>query len=278
MPASDIQASAPAAWTDGFPTGFESYTFAATVRGRRLSHRVLRRATAGPTVILMHEVPVVSERTAVLADRFVAAGFTVVLPVLIGRPAARPGKVRMARSMGRLCISREFGALVGGQTSRIADWLRALVDHEHDPARGPAVGIVGMCFSGGFALAAALNPKVGAAVVSQPAVPFGIPGRERDLAISDAELGDLKLVLGRGECVRALRYEKDWKSPRPRLDHLQEVFPAIERVGIDQPTPKGHSVLADGLSAPDGSQLAEALEGTITFLQERLLPDRQGTI
>ena len=46
----------------------------------------------------------------------------------------------------------------------------------HGPERGPGVGAVGMCFTGGFALAMMTEPSVVAPVLSQPSLPlFPIP-------------------------------------------------------------------------------------------------------
>ena len=50
--------------------------------------------------------------------------------------------------------------------------------------------MIGMCFSGGFALATAIDPVVGVAVVSQPALPIAV--------------GPIKLIPGQAARPRAL--------------------------------------------------------------------------
>ena len=64
-------------------------------------------------------------------------------------------------------------------------WLRALARSEHARAGGPGVGAVGMCFTGGFALAMAAEPCLLAPVLSQPSLPFGdheeVEARDRHL-------------------------------------------------------------------------------------------------
>ena len=51
------------------------------------------------------------------------------------------------------------------------------------------VGVIGQCFSGGFALAAAVDDSVLAPVLSQPSVPIALTGRhKRDLGLSEMPL------------------------------------------------------------------------------------------
>ena len=61
-----------------------------------------------------------------------------------------------------------------GRTSPVIDWLRALAGHEHERCGGPGVGAIGMCFTGGFALAMATHPSLLAPVLSQPSLPLAI--------------------------------------------------------------------------------------------------------
>lgn len=154
-------------------------------------------------------------------------------------------------------------------------WLRALVDAEHDPARGPSVGVLGMCFSGGFALATAFNPKVGAAVLGHPALPLPVWfDRLPDLGISPDELDVLRRRLGDGACLRTVRYAWDLKSPAARRDRLVCEFPAIEHVEIETRNPNRHSVFGEALDANGDSsrdqELRTALTDTIKFLEREL--------
>jgi dienelactone hydrolase len=55
-----------------------------------------------------------------------------------------------------------------GRTSPVTVWLRALARHEHERCGGPGVGVVGMCLTGGFALAMMVDDTVVAPVLSQP--------------------------------------------------------------------------------------------------------------
>ncbi len=65
----------------------------------------------------------------------------------------------------RSCVSREF-AVFTDRTSPVVGWLRALAAHAHAECGGPGVGAVGMCFTGGFALAMAVDAAVLAPVLA----------------------------------------------------------------------------------------------------------------
>ncbi len=166
-----------------------------------------------------------------------------------------------------MCIASEFGGLARGRTAPIADWLRGLARRESELAGGARVGVIGMCFSGGFALATAVDPVVAAAVMSQPSLPFIFV---TDVGVSTEDIDRLKDRIGDGGCLRVLRYQADWKSPRSRYDRIICEFPAIERAEIPTTDRGRHSVLRDGVCAPQGSDLSVALEGTLDFLDRHL--------
>ena len=91
------------------------------------------------------------------------------------------------------CISHDFHAFATGKTSPVIDWLRALARSLHEECGGPGVGAVGMCFTGGFALAMIADAPVLAPVLSQPSLPFPVgAGRKRDLGLSDEDLEKVK--------------------------------------------------------------------------------------
>ena len=86
-------------------------------------------------------------------DEVVAAGFTVVMPQLFGTPGAAPGMGSFTSSIIQACTSSEFTKLAHEATAPIADWLRSLARELHAELGGPGVGALGMCFTGGYALA-----------------------------------------------------------------------------------------------------------------------------
>ena len=253
---------------DSVLSEYELDPFEHRVADRCIRADVYRRAGAGgPPVILIHEAPGLSASTLALADRVRERGFSVVLPAFLTKPEEAGGLRRMVGGLFHMCVASEFGALARGQTTPIATWLRALAQREADKASVPSVGVIGMCFSGGFALATALEPVVGAAVMSQPSLPFVFA---TDFGVSELDVETLKGRIGTGGCVRLLRYQADWKSPRDRYDQLVCTFPDIDKVEIPTKKRAKHSVLKDGLSAPRQSHLGQALEGTLEFLETHL--------
>lgn len=238
-----------------------------------VSRAVYRRAAPGPTVILIHEAPGISGTTFQIAKRLSDLDYTVVIPELLRPGEVGPAAIRRAIGMIRLCIARELGALAGGQTGAIVEWLRELAREEATDNGGRPVAVIGMCFSGGFALGTILDPSVSAAVMSQPALPFRVWfGRSSDLGVSPDDLQAIKARIGDGGCVRVLRYSLDRVSPPERFARVVREFPAAEHCEVLSNEPSDHSVLADGTTAPAGTDLEKAFTGTLAFLKAHL-PD-----
>ncbi len=133
----------------------------------RWSRKVYRRGQ-GPAVIVIHEMPGLHPLVIRFADRVAAAGMTVFLPSLFGEPGrpVSPGYA-LGEMLKGMCIRREFNAWSGGKSSPIVDWLRALARKAHGECGGKGVGAVGMCFTGGFALAMMTEPSVDGARCSR---------------------------------------------------------------------------------------------------------------
>jgi dienelactone hydrolase len=136
----------------------------------------------------------------------------------------------------------------------------------------PGIGVIGMCFSGGFALAAAVDESVIAAIGSQPALPWPLlPGSGADLGLSPADLACVRERYRHGKFgFLATRYSMDRGSPRARIQRLKTEF------GTDvviEPIGTAHSVLANAAHPTDPDPVAvPALEATIALLKERLQP------
>jgi hypothetical protein len=132
------------------------------------TREVFRRGQ-GPAVIIIHEVPGIHPLVLRFAERVAHAGHTVFLPSLLGEPGRAPTTGYAAWQMLQMiCIRREFSTWAAHRSSSIVDWLRALARKAHAECGGPGVGAIGMCFSGGFALAMMTEPAVIAPVLSQP--------------------------------------------------------------------------------------------------------------
>src|SRR5690348_7939564 len=116
-------------------------------------------------------------------------GFMVFIPSLNSTPCApgvRPGAVPV---MLRGCVAKEFAAFATNADRPVAHYLRALARDLNEKTPGKGVGVIGQCWSGGFALAAAVDDSVLAPVLSQPSLPIGLTAKHRrDPGLSEAEL------------------------------------------------------------------------------------------
>ncbi|MCH5643647.1 MULTISPECIES: dienelactone hydrolase family protein [unclassified Gordonia (in: high G+C Gram-positive bacteria)] len=251
------------------------------------TRRVYRKGT-GPAVIVIAEMPGISPKVADFARRVADLGATAVMPSLFGvdgrdpRPSSlgRVGAVtNMLGTIGRACISREFTVLATGKTSPVASWLRALAAEEHARCGGPGVGAVGMCFTGGFALAMATDERMLAPVLSQPSLPFAaLPGRRSTIDISDADLEKVQVRCAKGLQVMGLRFEGDVLAPGSRFRFLEEklgdAFIGIElpdsTANPDSEFPKPHSVLTEDLIDAPGEPTYEALQQVLEFFHSKL--------
>jgi dienelactone hydrolase len=239
--------------------------------------RTVYRGGSGPGVVVIHELPGLTPPVAAFGRRLVDAGFTVAMPVLAGTPGRPMSPGYVARSLAGVCVSREFTTWATKRTSPVIEWLRALARDLYRTAGGPGVGAVGMCFSGGFALAMAVDDELRAPVCSQPSLPFPVgAARARDLGLAP---DDLARVAARDDlCVMALRFTHDRAVPTARFERLREVFgDRLLAVEIDNPpgNPHGirrmaHSVLTEDLVDEPGHPTRDALDRVLAFLRERL--------
>jgi dienelactone hydrolase len=237
---------------------------------------VFRKGT-GPGVVVIAEVPGVTPLVADFARRVVDLGCTVAMPSIMGEPGRPPTMPQAIGEVGRACISHEFACMATGTTSKATVWLRAVARDLHERAGGPGVGVVGMCLTGGFALAMMVDDEVIAPVLSQPSLPFPIGRkRKRDLGVSDEDLQRIKERVAEGICVLGLRFRKDPSSPGQRFDRLREElgegFIGVELDGIGNPDIKRppHSVLTEDLVDEPGHETQEALHQVLDFFKERL--------
>lgn len=235
-----------------------------------LTFDVLRHVVPGAaTVILLHELPGHGERTIAVADRLVAGGFSVAMPVLLPPAIPYPG-IRQAIGNGRKVLASDAFAPLAQRTDRpVTAWLRKLATYEASVSGCP-VGIVGMSLTGSFALAAAVDTAVGAAVASQPSMPPSYFKWQLDLAMSNDTLDDLVDRAEAGFRVRAMRFSRDPISRGRRMRFIGDMLPNAEIVEVPTISPFRHSVLASATRAREGSALHAALIGTIHYLRDQL--------
>jgi dienelactone hydrolase len=257
--------------------GFEHGTF--TFEGKT---RDVYRTGSGPAVIVIAEVPGITPQVAAFGRRVADVGCTAVLPRLFGVAGKEASGGYLMQTIAPACISREFTCFATRKTSPVTVWLRALARQMHAECGGPGVGAVGMCFTGGFALAMMVDDVVLAPVLSQPSLPFPITkAHRRDLGISDDDLARVKERCAAEEDLRVLglRFSHDRLSPPERFqrlrDELGDKFVAVE-IDSSPGNPWGHpraahSVLTENLVDEPGQPTRDALDGVLTLFKDKLL-------
>ena len=250
-----------------------------TFTSRGVTHPVYRKGS-GPGVVVITEVPGITPQVADFARRVVDDGFTVAMPDLFGDAGRPMGLAYAGSTIARVCVSREFTVLARGKASPVTTWLRALGRDLHERAGGPGIGAIGMCLTGGFALAMAVDPVLLVPVLSQPSLPFSVtPAHARDLGISDADLQTVKRRCEEEDlCILGLRFRGDMLSPGARFERLAEEF-GDNFVGIqldgssanpaNRPNPPHSVVTADLIDEP-GEPTYEARERVLQLFRDRL--------
>lgn len=227
--------------------------------------REVFRGGHGPGVIVIHEIPGITPKVVAFANDVVAAGFTVAMPSLVGRPGRPVSLLYGTSSMAKICIAREFVTWALQRTSPIITWLRALATDLHESVGGSGVGAVGMCFSGGFALGMMVEDAMIAPVLSQPSLPFalGKPARRADLNLSPDDAQRVAQRAAEGCEVLGLRFDDD-KLAGTRFDSLRALLgDAFIAVELPSAARRDHSVLTE--------QRDEAsVQRVIEFLQAKL--------
>jgi len=261
--------------------GFEKTTF--THGGK--TRDVYKKGT-GPAVIVIAEMPGMTPGVLEFANRVVDIGCTAVLPHLFGEPGRKMSAPYVLQSMVSACVSREFAAFATRKTAPIMGWLRPLGASMHKECGGPGIGVVGMCFTGGFALGMMADESVLAPVLSQPSLPFPISkAHKRDVGLSDEDLNRLKeRCETENLCVLGLRFTKDMAVPPERFQRLKEEL-GDKFIAVDLDSSKGnphghprsaHSVLTLHLDDKPGTPTRQALDQVLNLFTDKLLKPATG--
>lgn len=238
------------------------------------------RKGEGAGVVLIPEMPGVHPGVLALGNHLVDNGFTVVIPSLYGTPGAAAMRPGMLPVMVRGCVAKEFAAFAIDKDRPITRYLRALARDLNEKTPGKGVGVIGQCWSGGFALAAAVDDSVLAPVLSQPSLPVALTAEHRsDPGLSEAELKVIeRRATDEGLCALALRFSGDPMAPGERFktlkDRLGDAFEVIE-IDSSRGNPHGfgrlaHSVLTREVREVEGQPAYEARKRVVEFLRERL--------
>ncbi len=235
----------------------------------------------GPGVVLIPEIPGVTPHVLGLADHLVDEGFTVVIPSPFGQPGREETAGYSVRTFARLCVAAEFRAFAADARRPITAYLRAVTADLAARTPGRGVGVIGMCFTGGFALATAVESSVLAPVMSQPATPFPLGARRRrDPGLSQQEFEQVvERSRTEGLCVLGLRFSEDRAVPPERFATLREQLGnAFEVIELDSsPGNAGgfkksaHSVLTAEVRDEPGHPALAARTRVVEFLKEQLI-------
>ena len=250
-------------------------------------HPVYAGGTEGdPVVLVLHELTGQTPETFALAEKLIRnrngnGGYRVFLPCFFGNPNSRVNPLRGAIH----CIGAEFRGLSSGKLTPAMEYVKLLCSKivENEPTT--ELGIIGMCMTGEFALAALTDPKLNivAPIVAQPALPSFCP---RKLQLPREELEQIRTRLkSNNHVILGLRNEHDQipktiirnVSPSERFETLQHTFgnqfegwevEATEHSTLTSPT--GNASLHRFGSPSQKSQLPGALELVLDFLDEKL--------
>ena len=248
---------------------YDKRTFAAPIDGRRVVHDVYERRPAGERargpIVLIQELPGIGQETLRLADRFVEAGHPVVMPHLFG-PL---GRTAMVGNLARvLCMRREFRMFSSGQSSPVAEWLRALCRDTRDRHEVPGVGVIGMCLTGNFALSLIGDDSVLASVASQPSLPV-LP--QSGLHLSRAEIDAARRRLDTHGPMLAFRFADDVLCSATKFSAIDRAFnDDRERVRLTALPGGGHSVLTLHFVDQEGHPTRQALQSVLDYFAEHL--------
>lgn len=228
------------------------------------THTTYRKGS-GPAVVVVHEIPGITPGVLRFAEEVVGAGFTVVMPLLVGEVGRDVSQGYLMSSMSKICVSREFTTMAMKKTSPVIAYLRALARQLHEEVGGRGVGAIGMCFSGGFALGMMLDEFMVAPVLSQPSLPFAM-GRARgaDLNLSPDDAVVIASRAAAGCQVLGLRFTGD-KLVGDRFTSLRTLL-GDAFVAVEFPSTKksDHSVLTE-------QRQEEGVAQVLDFLRDKLL-------
>lgn len=265
--------------TDAAPTSDLTGWRGAPFTGAGLTYDCYEKGE-GPGVVLIPEIPGITPEVLGFADHLVAEGFTVVVPSPFGTPGKPLSAGYALGVLSRLCVAAEFRAFTVNASRPITAFLRAVARDLAERTPGKGVGVIGMCFTGGFALATAVEDVVLAPVLSQPSVPLPLgAARRRDPGVSDEELATVaRRTTEDNLCLMGLRFSEDSMSPKERFATLKaRLGDAFEVIELDSapgnPTGFGkraHSVLTAELREQPGHPALAARERVVEFLRERL--------
>ena len=243
------------------------------------THDVYRKGE-GPGVVLIPEMPGMHPGVLALGNHLVDNGFTVACAVAVrhaGCAGVRPGAVPV---MLRGCVAKEFAAFATNADRPVAHYLRALARDLNEKTPGKGVGVIGECFTGGFALAAAVDDSVLAPVLSQPSLPFPLTPKQRprsravrsraeDRRTARRQRGTVRAgpAVQRGRAVAGRTVQDAEGASRRRVRGHRDQLEEGQRARV---RPDGALGADPGGARADGHPAYEARKRVVEFLTSRL--------
>lgn len=263
--------------------GFEQFEF--TFSG--LTRPVYKIGDASqPAVLMVLELPGMTEHTVAFARRLNDQGYSVYLPLIFGTPNCHPASI--GKNLVQACIRKEFHVLATNKSSFITDWLRGLCREMRD-THGGQVGAIGMCFTGGFVISLMIDDAVIAPVMTQPGhmgmitsarwkSSLGVPKEHLEQAKERSKRDNIK--------VMGTRFTNDIMCPKERFDAMERHFgDRFLRIDIDsslyndhQIKRSAHSVFTLDYDDTEGHPTRKAYESLLQFLDERLKVKAESTV
>ena len=248
-----------------FLNSYTKRSFSAPLQsGRNVSHDVYSQGDAPACVVIIQELPGIGPETISLANRFVEQGFRVVLPHLFG-PL---GHTSLAgNSLRVFCMRREFKLFEKNASSPVVDWLRALCRDLKDNHGASAIGTIGMCLTGNFAISLMADDSVLAGVASQPSMPLN---DQDGLHMSAEEVTTARSRLDEHGPMIALRFAGDKLCTAEKFASIDRAFnDNAERIKLVELPGKGHSVLTLDL-IKGGEPAQRALQDVLNYFTRQL--------
>lgn len=215
-------------------------------------------------LIVLHELPGMSPTFIDYCRRMADLGYKVHMPLMFLAPGS---DLRNPLQLATICIRAEFRELFWGRPATsgkpFTRWLLGLIGDVARSHPEQRIGVIGMCLTGGFALAGFAHPGVAAAIACQPSIPMlgdvttlGLTAEQR----KEAQAGAARLP---SPCAKAYRYEGDTISKRGHVEAAAMLLgPALAPV-VELPG-AGHSTLTGATAS------RQVFDDVLAFLSTRL--------
>ncbi len=249
-------------------TDYEKTIFSCKMRNDQVAtHDVYSLGTGKKVVILIQELPGIGQETLALADRFVANGFTVVMPHLFG-PL---GKTAVVGNLVRvLCMKREFKLFAKNESSPIVDYLAGLCSFIKDKHQVKGIAVIGMCLTGNFAISLMANEAVLAGFASQPSLAVL---SQASLHMSAQEISAVQQKLDTVGAMHCGRFEKDTMCTAKKFELLDKTFNTAEnqRIIFHEMPGRGHAILTLDFVDKEGHPTRKALNDVLEYFDGQLI-------